>query len=81
MTMFKYLGALCLVYALFYCARRGHIPAFFGTWQSRFFVLFYIMVTIWYFNRSSRVALDYSPFLSYTSFLFLFLSLQACRKR
>src|SRR2546427_6095414 len=74
MTMFKLLGGVCLIYAMFYGIVRRKATAFFSTWQSRFFVLFYVMLTIWYFVESKRFALDYSPFLSFTSFLFLFVT-------
>lgn len=72
LTVFKYLGAVCLLYAVFHLGGRRTFPEYFSTWQARFFVIFYVMATVSYFSRSLRFAVEFSPFVRYTSFLLLF---------
>ena len=72
-TLFKYLGAICVVYAMFHLSVRRRIPDYFQTWQTRLYLFFYAVVTISYFTASRKSAFEVSPFLSYTSFLILLL--------
>ncbi len=41
LTMFKALGAICLVYAVIHLASNPRKPAFFNTWQARLSILFF----------------------------------------
>jgi O-antigen ligase len=67
---FKLLGALCALYAAFYVSRRKVFPAYFGTWQSRFILLFYLVAAVSFLTRS-RQTIDESPLVSCTSFMIL----------
>jgi O-antigen ligase len=72
-TVFKYLGGLCVAYAAFYVASRKRIPSFLGTWQARFFLLFYLLVLVSHLTHDfPSETLTMSPFVSLTSFLLLF---------
>ncbi len=72
LTLFKYIGALCIVYAAFHLGARRTFPAYFSTWQARFFAIFYVMATVSYFSRGLALPAPFSPFVRYTCFLFLF---------
>jgi O-antigen ligase len=67
---FKLLGALCALYAAFDVCRRRVLPAYFGTWQSRFILLFYLMAALSFLTRSQQT-LSESPIVSCTSFMIL----------
>lgn len=71
-TLIKCLGLLCLLYASVHLVVRRSLPAFFSTWQARFFILFFLMCATSYLFMGSRAELEYSPLLSYSSFLALF---------
>lgn len=73
LTIFKYVGAASALYALAYLNARRSAPPCFRTWQARLFIIFYLIATISYFTKGLRGSLELSPFLSYTSFLLLFL--------
>lgn len=68
-VMFKYVGAMCVVYALYYLLRRGSVPHVFRTWQMRVFTLLYGLAMLSYFT----IGLNYTPALTYTSMLLLLL--------
>lgn len=55
LTVEKYLGALCLLYAAFHIAARRRIPRLFSTPQARAFLLFFALAT------ASWLALGRSP--------------------
>ncbi len=56
LTGIKYIGIVCLPYAIFHLAQRRSVPQFFGTWQAclfgvlylwaSFFVLFFITMAV-----------------------------------
>ena len=72
LTMIKYVGAACLLYALFYLVTRRKMPSFLGTRQARWFLIFYVIAMVSYFTKGKDPALELSPFMSLTSFLILF---------
>lgn len=72
LTLVKYLGGACLLYALLYLVLRQKMPPFFATWQARLFVIFYLIVAVSYFTKSLPGDWQLSPFMTYTSFLVLF---------
>lgn len=72
LTLFKYLGVACLLYAFFHLIERRVPPAFFRTWQARFFLILFVIATWSHFTMSLHTDLEFSPFLSYVSFLLLF---------
>ena len=74
-TGIKYIGAICLPYAIFHLSRRRTMPAFLASWQVRFFLLLYLMVTVSYLLFSHMV-IYFSHWLTYTSFImFLFITM------
>jgi O-antigen ligase len=72
LSLFKYAGALCVLYALLYLAIRRRLPHFFATWQARFFLLFYFMSVASYVFKGNHADFQMSPMFSYTCFLLLF---------
>lgn len=72
LTVFKYLGGVCLLYAVFHLAIRRASPPFLRTWQARLFLALFLLATLSYVTKSLRSDLAFSPFLSYLSFLLLF---------
>jgi O-antigen ligase len=72
MTVFKYVGGVCVIYAVFYLLGRREPPPFLHSQPARLFLLLYLIATASYFTKSMPGQWDFSPFLSYTSFLLLF---------
>jgi O-antigen ligase len=72
-TVFKYIGAACVFYAVLHLIARRSIPPYFRTWQARLFIVFCLMATASYFLKGLPKALEFSQLLSYASFLLLFL--------
>ena len=72
-TVFKYIGATCVFYAALHLIARRSIPPYFRTWQARLFIVFCLMATASYFFKGLPKAFEFSPLLSYASFLLLFL--------
>lgn len=73
LTVIKYLGGACVLYALVYLLIRQRIPPVFSTWQARLFLTFYLIVIVSYFTEPAAVGWQLSSFMTYTSFLLLFL--------
>jgi O-antigen ligase len=71
-TVFKYVGALCVLYAALHLSARRNFPSFFATWQARLFAVFFLIATISYFAHYVPRPWEFSPLLSYASFLLLF---------
>lgn len=69
LTVFKYLGGLCALYAVLYMAGRRRMPAFLATRQAQALVVLYVIA---FFSLIKSGWSGLSPFLSYTSFLLLF---------
>src|SRR5712691_6951625 len=72
LTIFKYVGAACVLYAVLRLATAGTFPAYFRTWQARLLVVLYVIATASYFTKRLPGAFELSPLLSYISFLLLF---------
>ncbi len=74
MTITKYLGAACLVYAAFcLVTRRRKLPALLRTPQSRWFCAFLVAVTFSVLLSPVQFSWASSEYASYISFLLLFL--------
>lgn len=69
-TMAKVLGAVCLVYAIWYLLSHARRPAFLGTWQIRWYVLFMCLVYI--ASIATGAALS-GPVFQATSLVFLYI--------
>ena len=73
LTVIKYIGILCILYALLYLGTRRASPHYFQTKQARFFLILYLIVTISFLTKGySSGPWERNPFLIYTSFVFLF---------
>lgn len=72
LTVIKYLGAACLLYACFHVSARRKVPPYFQTWQARLFLLFFVLAGISYWKKGPAFSLEMNPFVSYASFLLLF---------
>src|SRR3984893_16121264 len=72
-TVFKYVGAACVVYAFLHLAGRRTIPPYFCTWQARLFLIFCLLAEESFLVKGTPGAFEFSPLLSYGSFLLLFL--------
>jgi len=72
LTGIKYVGVICLGYALAYILARSTPVRFFETWQARWFVLFCFLGMASYATMAVPQPLEISPFMSYLSFLLFF---------
>jgi putative inorganic carbon (HCO3(-)) transporter len=72
-TVFKYIGAACVVYAVVHLIATRSIPPYFRTWQARLFLVFCLMAAASYLSKGLPGAFEVSPLISYASFLLLFL--------
>jgi len=73
LTILKYLGIVCVGYALFYLPVRSGSARYFGTWQARYFLLFTILAIIFYLRFGTvELAVEVSPLMSYASFFAFF---------
>src|SRR5579863_1227805 len=77
LTVFKYLGAACFIYALCHLGMRTSLPSFFQTMQARLFILLVVIATWSYITVPSYVSWVKNGLLSYLSFVFLFLITQS----
>jgi len=71
LTGIKYIGIVCLPYAIFHLAQRKTLPRFFLTWQARLFMVLYVLAALSSFLLA-RLPISASHFISYTSFLAFF---------
>lgn len=72
LTLTKYVGIVCLVYALIHLANRRSLPTAFAGPLLQWFGVFYLMMLISYLTKSDPSLWEMNPLLSYTSFLVLF---------
>jgi O-antigen ligase len=73
LTVMKYLGIICVAYALFYLPMRAGAPGYLATWQSRFFLAWIVVGSIFYLRfGTADLSFEVSPFMSYASFLAFF---------
>ncbi len=70
-TVFKWVGMLCLVYAGLHLINRKSLPPLFGSIQPILFLLLFTLAGFSFLTKSSSGAFRLSPFLSYISFLLL----------
>lgn len=72
MTITKYVGAGCVVYAVFHLASHASLPAAFRSPLAKLFAVFYLLALYSYFTKSLPSPWQLSPILSYSSFLLLY---------
>lgn len=76
MTVFKYVGAACLLYAVLRIATMRKFPPFLATRAAQAFLALYLLATFSYFTRGAPVPWGLNPLFSYTCFLgLLFITL------
>src|SRR4051794_16350030 len=73
-TLFKVLGAVCLIYAVIYRASRGGAIQYFQTWRSRLSVLFLFFTVASLLITIDTRTTDYSVLWSCASQLAFFVT-------
>ena len=71
-TAIKYVGLLCILYAILHVATRGALPRYFATAQARIYFLFLFVDSVSYWTRGTEFSFRFSPFLIDLSMAFLF---------
>jgi putative inorganic carbon (hco3(-)) transporter len=74
LTMIKYLGVICFVYALLHLTERRTALRLFTTPQARWFIALIILVALSFLVHGAPVSFDSSPFMACISFLLLFVT-------
>jgi O-antigen ligase len=72
LTVIKYLGLACVIYAGVTLTTGATPPAFLATWQARIFLLFLALATLSFFTLTGPVAWETSVLMIYVSLLMLF---------
>jgi putative inorganic carbon (hco3(-)) transporter len=76
LTIIKYLGLICLFYALVHLPARSTPLRLFAAPQTRWFVAAAILGMVSFLAYGQEVALELSPFMNYLSFIiFMFITL------
>jgi O-antigen ligase len=71
-TLIKYVGLLCVYYAILHIADRRSRPPYLSTIQARLFVVFLLLTFASYWSMGPEFSLRSSPFISFLSMAFLF---------
>ena len=71
-TVIKWVGLVCVVYAVFSLLTRGTPHRYFGTVQSRIFLFYLLLVTASYWTMGSAFSFEKSEFMIYVSMTLLF---------
>jgi O-antigen ligase len=73
LTIIKYLGGVCVLYALFYVfLKRRQVPSWFESWPARWFLLFYLIALVSYLIKGGNLPWEQGLLFTYTSFVLLF---------
>ena len=72
LTVTKYVGAACVVYAIFHLATCNSRPAAFWSPFAKWFTGFYLLALYSFLTKSLPFPWHLSPMLSYSSFMLLF---------
>jgi O-antigen ligase len=73
-TVFEYLGMVCMLFVVFRIYTSGRFPHLLGSWTTRFVFLLYIAAVASTLATSSiGISLTNSTFVEYTSTIFLFI--------
>ena len=75
LTVVKYLGIVCVLYAIFYGASRATVPVFFETRQSKLFLAFFLVATTNYFLKGHSFSWTTGYLTYFSLFLFFFITL------
>jgi O-antigen ligase len=71
-TAIKYLGLLCVLYAIWHVAASGSRPPYLATMQARLFFVFLLVNFCSYLLMGHEFSLQFGPFISLLSMAFLF---------
>jgi O-antigen ligase len=71
-TLIKYVGLLCVLYAILHIANRRSSPRYLNTIQARLFLVYLIFAFVSYWIRGPQFSIRSSPFISFLSMAFLF---------
>jgi putative inorganic carbon (hco3(-)) transporter len=71
LTIFEYMGILCLLYAIVHLYNRRVIPPFLATWEVRLFLLLYVIEFFSALSKGNSAGASGSPLTTYTSSVFL----------
>jgi len=72
LTVVKWLGIICCIYAFHSLATGPARPAFLESWQARFFLVLFGIATVSFFTLSKTEGLTFSPMFTYVSYMLLF---------
>ncbi|MGH9711305.1 MAG: O-antigen ligase family protein, partial [Candidatus Acidiferrales bacterium] len=71
LSVYEYLGVICLLYAIFHASAIGKLPSFFSTWEARLSFVLYVIAFVSALTIGQGIGLRDSAFLIYTSSMFL----------
>ena len=71
-TAIKYLGLVCVLYAIWHIAVSGSRPPYLATMQARLFFVFLLVNFCSYLLMGHEFSLQFGPFISLLSMAFLF---------
>lgn len=71
-TLIKYLGLVCVFYAILHIAVRRSAPRYLATTQAKLFMVFLLWTFVSYWFMGPQFSLRSSPFISFLSMAFLF---------
>jgi O-antigen ligase len=71
LTVFEYMGVVCLIYAFVHIFSRRIFPSFLSTWETRLVLLLYLIVVFSALTKGRGIGLDNGPLIIYTSSLLL----------
>src|SRR5690242_10810059 len=71
-TLIKYVGLLCILYAILHIATRRALPLYLATVQARIFLVFLFVNFVSYWTMGPKFSIQFSPFMIYLSMAFLF---------
>jgi O-antigen ligase len=72
LTVVKWLGIICCGYASLRLSSRGTSPAFFKSWEIRFFLALLVVATVSYVTMGRTGSLTFNPIWMYFNYLPLF---------
>ena len=72
LTVIKWLGIICCIYALLTLSTGLRWPAFLKSWQARFFLVLFSIATLSFFTLSKTEGLTFSPMFTYVSYVLAF---------
>lgn len=72
LTGIKYIGVLCMMYAIYHRIVRRTLPPYLGTWQARLFLMLFCLGTLSYILMPPEVFWYESHWFTYVSLLMLF---------